>query len=312
MNCFKKFPILSSMPVYIPGRILSCCLRIFLIAVLFVPFFAKSSQAMDYIVGAKGGYFVWDPYLKRVGPSQFEQIETGSGTLYGPVLSVIFNQDFSFSFSGLFGKQSSYWTAKNYYSDGETEPRTGTFTFEVKRIDLDSALSYRVLEKLKVFIGYKYQRSDVTMNSVEYRLKPGNVNSTNEHIKMPMYATGPALGLGISTPIGDRYFFAGNISAIYMWGKFDFDSTSTTYQGNGTQDPPEIRKIKDIKTVTRGINAEPTIGASTGEGMPVFTLGFRFQWSQIKVLDSEKLQDCSNKWLNDFQYGVYVSIVQPF
>jgi len=312
MNCFKRLLILSSMPVYIPGRILSCCLRIFLIAMLFVPIFANSSQAMDYIVGVKGGYFAWDPYLKRVGPSQFEQIETGSGTLYGPVLSVIFNQDFSFSFSGLFGKQSSYWTAKNYYADGETEPRTGTFTFEVKRIDLDSALSYRVLEKLKIFIGYKYQRSDVTMDSVEYQVGGSNVYSRYEHLKLPMYASGPALGLGISMPIGDRYFFAGNISAIYMRGKFDFENTITSYQGDGTQNPLEIRKIKDIKTATRGINAEPTIGASTGEGMPVFTLGFRFQWSQIKVLDSEKLTDCSNKWLNDFQYGVYVSIVQPF
>ena len=97
-----------------------------------------------------------------------------------------------------------------------------------------------------------------------------------------------------------------------MWGKFDFDNTITAYQGNGTQNPPQIRKIKDIKTVTRGINAEPTVGASMGEGMPVFTLGIRFQWSQIKILDSEKLQNTSNKWVNDYQYGVYVSIVQPF
>lgn len=127
-----------------------------------------------------------------------------------------------------------------------------------------------------------------------------------------MPVNGPAFGLGISAPIGDRYFFAANISALYMWGAMDFDSNETEYNSGALPGPSYTRndKIKNIKVNLRGMNFEPTIGVSTGEGMPIVTIGIRGQWSQLKMIDGDKV-NADEKWCNDYQYGVFVSVVQP-
>lgn len=272
-------------------------------------------SAMDFLVGAKGGYFVWDPFIKRIGVTQFEQIDTGSGVLYGPVFSVLFTPDLSLSVSGLMGTQSTSWTSENFTSDSDSNPRTGTFTLDMDRIDVDSALSYRLTDNFKIFAGYKYQRSIMTQESVTYerRLSSTQITTRHEYIEITMPVNGPALGLGFSAPIGERYFFAANLSALYMWGKMDFDSKEYEYDSTVSstiQSKNESNKIKGIKVNIRGINFEPTIGASMGEGMPIFTLGVRTQWSQLKIVDGDKI-NADAKWCNDYQYGLFVSVVQP-
>jgi len=87
----------SAVSNFIHGKMSGTALRILMISVLMVPCFIKSSPAMDYLIGLKGGYFVWDPYLTRVGHPQFEEMENGSGVLYGPVCSLLFSPDISFS-----------------------------------------------------------------------------------------------------------------------------------------------------------------------------------------------------------------------
>jgi hypothetical protein len=286
-------------------------LSIFIILSAVMLCHIPSASSMDYLFGVKGGYFVWDPFIKRIGVSQFEQIDTGSGVLYGPVFSILFAADLSLSVSGLFGTQSAYWTSIDYY-EGSTNPRTGTFSLEMDRIDVDTALSYRLTENLKIFAGYKYQRSVMTQEAVTYERGSSDITTRYENVEITMPVNGPALGLGVSAPLGERYFLAANLSALYMIGKFDFKGYELEYQGSTPAVPSKdsTNKITGIKLNIRGINFEPTIGASMGDGMPIFTLGLRGQWSQTKIVDGDEIVD-EEKWCNDYQYGIFVSIVQP-
>lgn len=277
---------------------------------MIIPFSVKPAAAMDFIIGAKAGYFAWDPYMKRMGFDEFEKIKLGTGILYGPVFSAIFTPDLSLSLSGLFGRQSSAWMAEDVYGTGSSTPRAGSYSLDVGRIDLDSALSYRLTENFKILAGYKYQSFDVSFDSTTYE-GSGVQTIRKSEMDNPMYLHGPALGVGFSTPIGDRYFFAGNLSALYMWGKFDFADDAFKVNGMTGAKTSDDRKFTGIKVVSRGLSIEPTVGASMGDGMPVFTLGIRGQWSQTKMPDAEKIS-VKEKWMNDYQYGVFVSVLQPF
>ena len=148
--------------------------------------------------------------------------------------------------------------------------------------------------------GVGFERSTSGLTSAEVQ---------NITIKMPFH--GPAAGIGVSAPFGDRFFFASNLSAIYMWGKFEIDAPRYQYNvGNASRQDTPMKK-SGITMNTRGVNFEPTVGASMGDGMPIFTLGVRVQWSQTRFLNAESI-DLKSKWSNDYQYGVFVSAVQPF
>ena len=98
-----------------------------LISALLIVIFSIPASAMNFIVGAKGGYSVWQPYFKDVG-GFFENIETGTGVLYGPVLSAIITEDLSFSLAGLTGEQSTQWTMDfEQEGDDPDDIRAGTY-----------------------------------------------------------------------------------------------------------------------------------------------------------------------------------------
>jgi len=185
---------------------------------------------------------------------------------------------------------------------------------EMDRIDIDSALSLRLSERFKVFAGYKYQNSDMKMESVTFERDTTGLSS-GEHslitIEMPFH--GPAFGVGFSAPFGERFFFASNLSAIYLWGKFDFKQDGYQYVDGDTAKHPSggNGSVSGIKMNSRGFNFEPTVGASLGDGLPIFTLGIRIQWLQTKFTNAEQI-DLESKWCNDYQYGLFVSAVQQF
>lgn len=273
-----------------------------------------TASATDFLIGVKGGYFVWDPYLKRCGSVQFEQMENGSGELYGPVLSAMFTSDLSISVSGLFGSQSAHWISEDYIQPTETGSYyTGNFSMDVKRTDIDSALSYRLTENFKIFAGYKYQYNDMEFKSVKFKR-----NVSDDHLQAAIYENttikmpfnGPAAGIGFSSPIAEKFFFAANLSALYMWGKFKFDSSDYSYGPSGSLGSGG-GNINGVTLRTRGLNFEPTAGASMGEGLPIFTVGIRFQWSQTKFIDAPSDSGLNDKYNNDYQYGLFVSVVQP-
>lgn len=274
----------------------------------------STASAMDFLLGAKAGYFVWDPYLKRSGSPMYASMENGSGQLYGPVFSMLFTSDFSLSLSGLFGEQLANWAEMDYVRGG-SNLLSSTYNVEITRRDVDTALSYRLTENFKLFAGYKYQYFNMTIEDVYFsrNISTGVQSGGYEKIEIEMPFNGPAAGIGFSTQIGERFFFAANLSGLYMWGKFKFDYSSYYYStsGGAMLTNPGPSGMDGITMNARGINCEPTIGVSTGDGLPIVTLGVRFQWSQTEFHGMPSDSGMKDGWMNDYQYGIFVSVVQP-
>lgn len=285
------------------------------IAVLFFVFAITAgsyttSSAAEYLLGVRGGYFVWDPYLKNLA-DLFENMDTGSGALYGPVASVILTDDLSLSISGLFGSQVGEGKTEGLSTDSGTRYQDLKFSFNTLRIDIDSALSYRLGENIKIFGGYKFWYLKTKYSALDYRYDAttGAIEESNSEevdLKQPFH--GPAAGLGFSVPIGGRgYFFAANVSGLYMWGKMKMDGDPRIEHTTNTSYHP--MDSVNINTQMYGANIEPTIGLNPGEDLPIFTIGVRYQYNRIKLDKTPADMGMSDDWMTDQIYGVFVGIL---
>ena len=290
-----------------------------LLTILLTAVFSMPVYALDVIVGAKAGYFIWKPYIEDIG-GFFEPIDQGTGVLYGPAASIIFTQNISLSIVGLTGTQSTFWTM-DFKQEGDDsgdsdDVRAATYTWESKRYDIDSALSYRVLPYLKAFLGYKYQYISSTMRYTEARVdeSTGELKSIyHDNIEAVTMSQGPALGLGYSLLFSKGFFTTINASGLYMMGNFKmepstrYDYTSTTFEPHQNQgNKMDIRQI--------GTNLEPSIGYMPDGSRLIFTLGFRFQWLSTKFVDltEQEKQMVGTQTMHDYLYGIFVSVLYSF
>jgi hypothetical protein len=275
------------------------------------------AAAMDFIVGAKSGYYVWVPYFTDMKGGGIEDIDQGSGVLYGPVFSILITPDISFSLAGLTGLQSTYWNSNDEMKDWQDKPSrvNGTYYVNIRRTDIDSALSYRLSENFKVFLGYKYQQIETKLRAtVRAEVLATGVQTLYEgkvDIELPSH--GPALGVGYSLSLGDGYFVASNLSLLYMWSEFDakenrwdvYQPDTVTYFNFFDGNYP----LPSYDTEQVGINFEPSIGVKAGE-RAIYTLGFRFQWIRTRFVDDAPF--APSGWMNDYIYGAFVSVLFIF
>ena len=126
---------------------------------------------------------------------------------------------------------------------------------------------------------------------------------------------GPALGVGISLPLNDRVFVSANMSALYMIGVFDakkntrYISDPPPNPFSGGDDPFEKSRMQQF-----GLNLEPAIGLNPGEGMPIISLGLRFQWLRVHFTETKQGVEVPgpSDRMKDYLYGVFVSAVYVF
>ncbi len=289
-----------------------------IIASLLVAGFALPAFAVDFLVGAKTGYYVWEPYFKDMKGSGVEELETGSGVLYGPTIGVLLTDDLSFSAVALYGTQSTYWkndrTPKNFGPGSITS--TGTFYSEITRVDVDTALSYRLAEKFKLFVGYKYQYTETVIRGTfisEKTTLPLAAYVQVGDVLMEVPCHGPALGVGFSDTIGSNFFVSCNLSGLYMFSRHKFTRNRWySYDVNtlaGTVTLTNTMETDGVGFDTRqiGLNVEPSVGMSVGD--VVATLGVRFQWVRIQFIDEPFIGGtyfAPTGWMNDYLYGVFV------
>lgn len=283
-----------------------------------------NAYAMDFIVGAKSGYFIWEPFFNEFEGGGMADVDQGSGILYGPVISIIITPEITFSLAGLFGKQSTHWYSPNTATTWEDQPGTvvdvsGNYTADFERIDIDNALSYRLSDSFKIFAGYKYQRNVMTMRYVERRSEitgSGEQGVSEAKIEVILPAHGPALGVGYSLPLGSYFFTSTNLSFVYMWGKFELkDSESRFYNASGgdldyDNSTIETSKGGSYDSHQTGLNFEPSVGAMVADTGVVFNLSARIQYLKIKVVD--EWEAAPDGWMTDLFYGVYVSVLYAF
>lgn len=289
--------------------------KLILISQIFILLFSVNLFAMDFMIGAKGGYYVWRPFFRELDAAFMNDIEDGQGALYGPIFSLIITPDISISAAVLTGKQSAHWYSPNQYDPDLDLKKSGTYFVDTKRTDYDSAISYRIIRNLKIFVGYKYHdiKSKFTYTERRYGDNEKVVHEQELNIKTPSH--GPALGIGLSFPIGN-YFIAANISGLYMKGELEVKGDMYSYQINPEEDfeDPALgepyKESSDIKQL--GFNFEPTIGFKAGSNFPIVTLGFRYQLLRTKFLDDFEVAPEDGGYINDHLYGAFVSVILVF
>ena len=227
---------------------------------------------------------------------------------------MLFTENISASLAGLTGVQSTHWLSK--VASHEDYYTTGTFYLESRRTDIDAALSYRIHQNFKLFLGYKYQYIVSKLRYTELRtdssLVIDEIDVDDIEIETPSH--GPALGIGYSLPFGKGFFFAANLSGLYMRGRLTVDELWKLRYSLGFNDPhlnEGSSKETRWDTEQMGVNFEPSIGFSAGESGLIFTLGFRYQWLRTKI-DGDL--EPGIKWpdMDDYLYGVFISVLYSF
>ena len=115
-----------------------------ILTVLIIPYRAYS---IDIQVGAT----LWNPYMDRYTERSYDgytaKIRYDQTFLYGPAMSVKFNDDFNLTFIYLYGKFDKP-PLKAFL------PGLGAVDYEdIKRKDSDLALNYRLSDYFKVLAG---------------------------------------------------------------------------------------------------------------------------------------------------------------
>lgn len=272
---------------------------------------------MEYIAGARGGYFIWDHYIKDIGPQKLKDAGDGDGILYGPIESMPFTQDLSLSASGVFGRQKAGDEVYDKLAQsGSTLNKTTTrFSFITDRIDLGGNVSYRFCEYFRVFAGYEFWKRKTVYNAQAIATTLADVFQRVQIniLGIRQYFHGPVAGVGFSIPPGEKSFVAANASAIYMRGVFK-SRQRKQYQWN-VPDPRSFDPPTEMREDMRvfGFNLEPSVGVNPGEGLPIVTLGFRYQWNrlQFRGLSSTAKYTATftENWMNDRLYGIFLSIM---
>jgi hypothetical protein len=76
---------------------------------------------------------------------------------------------------------------------------------------------------------------------------------------------------------------------------------------SGGDDPFEKSRMQQY-----GLNVEPAIGFNPGGGMPIISLGLRFQWLRVRFTETRDYHRGTDEWFDDYLYGVFVSAVYVF
>lgn len=173
--------------------------------------------------------------------------------LYGPVLSFGFSSKWSLSTIFLYGRFSD-----NRGSDN------------IERFDSDTALNYSINRYLKIFGGLKFM---------------GFTQPNFSH-----YSAGPALGLGLTLPLGGSFYLLGNLSGMYNYAWQD-DS-----QGKS-------------EAVEPGLNSTLSLAYYIEKASTTVTLGGRFQYFKI---DYQSVSDEYTRNMDHYFYGTTLSVVYSF
>lgn len=303
--------------------------RLFL-ALIFLTQFTFSAAAMEFIAGVKGGYFEWKPYIQDMKGSGIEDIETGSGALYGPVFSLLITRELSLSVAALYGNQSAFWSNNNDYKQFGPQyvTATGTYYADITRLDIDSALSYAIFDNFKLIAGYKYQKieCDISLTVVTIDSTYNYSSTLYEDVLVKTPSQGPAFGFGYTLPVGSNIFCAINLTGLYMWGSYELaEDLFRQYRpvdDNLIADPDQdmAEGLPSWKIRQYGFNMEPTFGANIQEHL-IMTLGLRLQLMRVQFVDKpevggggggDTVQIAPDGWMNDYLYGVFASILYMF
>jgi len=186
-------------------KIAKLLLSLFLLVSILMPLKAYS---LDITAGVATWYAWLDQsYTKNViGNPIYDNTKNNPNLLFGPALSVKFNDEFNLTLILLQGKF-------NVTEVDNTSVYDINYRFE--RIDSDIALNYRLNDYFKIFAGVKYLsfRMDHNFGS------GGSVYPEGAVYKINRSGFGPGMGFSVTYPVLESMFFVGNLSGFYLFGE---------------------------------------------------------------------------------------------
>lgn len=253
---------------------------------LFVIFlttvFPSAGSAIEMSAGVYTWYSWWD-----LAEDENCKSELDPEPLYGPALSVGFTNDLSLTFVFLYGKfdvkETDY---SEYYASGGTEP-IEYYNYEMNRIDSDIALNYKLNSYLKIYLGAKY-----TSYSYEMGADDNSVGMTAE---IDFAVFGPGAGISVTLPLGNNFYFIGNLGGFYLWGEEE-----RSFSVSGTEK-------SDCKNY--GLNTGISVAYYIEPASTTISLGGRYQHIKTWVEGSEGESD--QKDTEKF-YGITLSATYSF
>ncbi len=171
--------------------------------------------------------------------------------MYGPVLSFGFSKKWSLSSIFLYGRFS-----------GESS------SSDIERFDSDTTLNYSINRFIKIFGGAKVM---------------GFTQPDFSHI-----SAGPALGVGLTLPLGGNFFVLANVSGMYNYAWQHENSVN-------------------LNAVVPGVNTTLSLAYYIEKASTTITLGGRFQYFHISYDDLPSDYD-----MDHYFYGATLSAVYSF
>ena len=240
--------------------------------VLLLTIIPYKAHAIDISVGATTWYSWWDwNHMDSLA-----DLKVDPTFLYGPALSVKFNDDFNLTFIYLYGK---------FKVNVEGDDAGEDWKMSIKRRDSDLALNYRLNDYFKIFAGIKYM-------TYLFSLPMSDGNFTLEQ-----NGIGPGLGLSAAYPMLENLFLIGNISCMYLWG-----------------DEKIVNKKQESKSDIKqyGINSSLSIAYYIEPASTVISLGGRYQYYKTAYYNIDKDDwELLNAYKDKF-YGITLTATYSF
>ena len=164
---------------------------------------------------------------------------------------------------------------------------------DLKRTDIDIALSYSLNKYVRVFCGYKYQDMEIDFK-LSYDTLMGYIENK---YKIESTVHIPTIGTGFVYPVSDKLALSTQLGLLYSIPTLEM----TDNDG----------KKHDIWTEgTFGFNGEFTLNYQPYDSL-IFQLGYRYQYFR---LDAKALDDrySGKTESDDITYGPTVSAVWVF
>lgn len=244
--------------------------------ILLTVFHPSNASATTMSAGIYSWYAWWD-----FPEDTYENIDTDPGLVYGPVLSVNFNETFSLSFVFLYGNFNAEGT------DNSDAVLYGGYVitnkYDIDRYDGDTALNMKLNRYLKLFLGIKY-------SAFKYDLTASIPTGASYTAEFDHSTFGPGAGFSVIFPLYQGLYITGSFGGLYLRGSEEYsDSKGRT----SNQD------IKDY-----GYNTGISLVYHIAPASTTISLGGRYQY--IKTEYEDGFKNSSNF------YGITLSAVYSF
>jgi hypothetical protein len=236
-------------------------------------------HAVDITVGATTWYaWVGQHYTRNLIYSDYFYTKADPAFLYGPALSVKFNDDFNLTFIFLYGKFNIEEKTDVIISD--------RLEYEFSRIDSDLAINYKLNDYFKIFAGIKYMTFDSP--------GPDNAGGNGGAVeRVERWVLGPGLGLSGTFPMTENLFIIGSFSGFYLWGKEFKD----IFNQSGNRMPTKNTNCNDY-----GINLNLALAYYIAPISTTISLGGRFQFIKTNYPSNYIGDDFATNGIDRYYY----------